>query len=164
MSELLFHITVDSVMGFRKGKRIPWEHRRNMQNTHGKATISDLETFVTIMEHFGEEQIAEIVKHRLPIVVADAKFKLDYVHTVSSFRDAIDFAKGTDKDTVIIGSVYEYEKFFDELTHAAISIVPGNYNCDVNISVMVKHIKKNFKPISRLIDADGVKTVTYERK
>ena len=167
MVSVALTFTMDSAMGVRKNKRIPWSgfqpEQFHIQMSEGKVCIGTLQTFVTMMELVGPHTMKEIGDTRVPIVVADENLDIPNVKVVNSLRDALNYGYELGRDIVIIASFEEYEEFKDDLTEIHVSVVPGVYNCDENAKYIMEDLKERFTIEDVIIAKSGINFVTYKR-
>ena len=169
MVDVTLTFTMDSAMGVRKNKRIPWTGNVKPEKFHidmseGKVCIGTLQTFVTMMELVGPQVMEHIGSTRVPIVVADENLEIPNVKVVNTLRDALNHGYELGRDIIIIASFEEYDEFKDDLTELSISVVPGVYNCDETAEKIMLDVRERFDIENVDIAKSGVNFVTYKRK
>jgi len=136
-------VAVDEGNGIGKDGGIPWFFSEDMKffarTTKGGTCIMGRKTYESMVGRVGNEEA--LLKGRQSIVVTRNRAIVPVgAESVSSLSEAIETASRD--DVFIIGGASIYTDALAVADRVYITRVPGNFNCDVNVGIMMNLIER----------------------
>lgn len=137
-------VAVDQGFGIGKDGNIPWHYSEDMKffstTTKGSTCIMGRKTYDDLAEIFKDKK--GLLPGRECIVVTSTPETVEKGIAVSAVKEAVDIA--TRENVFFIGGASIYEAAVDYIDKAFITFIPGDHDCDVEISEVVRRIEQEF--------------------